>query len=120
MEKTCYIKKINSYYYLYDKDSERFIGSNTKNAPPSSYLPEYVIEAYEQGVREFKLQFEAKEEWYPVYDKQGLLKITYETPKKQTFTREEVIKILKKVSEYNKYNEDINPGYFIDNFDKYQ
>lgn len=60
------------------------------------YLPEYVIEAYMSGQREFEIEeniktVEVKEFTY----KQGLLEVSYTKPKRQTFTREEVLNMLK-------------------------
>lgn len=56
-------------------------------------LPEYVIEAYNSGVRDFEIEYVAKTTWELQF-KQGLLHVTYEKPKKQNFTRDEAIALI--------------------------
>lgn len=54
-------------------------------------IPEYVMEAYKAGVTEFEIiEYEGE----LVYNKFGLLKVLYEIPKRQTFTRGEVLNII--------------------------
>lgn len=55
--------------------------------------PQYVVEAYNSGVREFSVELVEETILKPQF-KQGLLEVTYEKPKKQNFTREEVIEML--------------------------
>lgn len=56
-------------------------------------LPQYVIEAYNSGAREFEIEMVELVTYGPRF-KQGLLEVTYEKPKKQHFTRKEVIALI--------------------------
>lgn len=59
------------------------------------FFPEFVMEAYSKGIREFYVEMKTKtvitEEL--VYGHLGLLKVTYDEPKKQNFTREDMIRL---------------------------
>lgn len=57
-------------------------------------LPEHIEEAYKRGVRSFKLKVQEIISQDAIYTPQGLLDVTYDEPKKQTFTREEVLRIM--------------------------
>lgn len=101
----CTIQKSGDKYYLMNKQPQngvpRILASNrTTRAIMEQHLPEYVIEAYELGIREFELAFYPIQRtvtfWEPEYSKQGLLEVKYNKPKKEMFTREEVAKMLEK------------------------
>lgn len=61
-------------------------------------IPEHIIEAFTHGITKFNMTLIEKSKTITTfelgYTTQGLLDITYEKPKKQTFTREEVLEIL--------------------------
>jgi hypothetical protein len=83
----CEVKSRAGKYQLVDKSINIAIHE----------APAYVMEAYNRGVRDFEVKLAGEIVWSPQY-RLGVLEVTYEQPKKQTFTREEVIDLLYKVS----------------------
>lgn len=68
-------------------------------------LPEYVIEAYDKGIRNFEIEIIEKIVGEPLF-KMGLLEVTYSKPKRQTFTRDEVLEIMYRFEFANANTED--------------